>query len=393
MRGLWRLQSTRRMVCIATSIGMLGAIVSACGGASTAGGAAARTSPVATQPPATAKPVSQPRNGNAPPARVGAAVGFDPITKTLLMFGGAPATGRNVWTGHPAVRLDDTWAWDGGRWTQLHPATSPPPLFGARMVKDPNTGHLLLLAGAGDSSGGAISVLEQEGMWEWDGHTWSHTGDNPVQVPFPAAAADPVRRQVVMSGFDAAYPSACLQCTPLPAIDQGGDYVMTAGVAGWTAAAGQAPGWSRAGTAYDPISQRIITTAGGQQNGVQWTYAWDGASWTRIIRSTAVGSTDPDQPAGPCDAATDDAAGHIVMACAPGAGSTDTWTFNGQAWQRVPAANAPAIPAGPSLPSAAGLLSLAFDPAVHGVVMLLGGASGSETMALWRQSAWVDVAS
>lgn len=362
------------------------ALLSACGG----GLAAGQTLPPDQSLPVPT-PIANPSNANAPPARIGPAAGFDPISRTLIMFGGAPATGSNLSTGHPGTRIDETWSWDGQKWTQLHPKTSPPALFGARMITDPSTQRLLLVSGAGDSAGNA---LQQEGMWEWDGSIWSHVADNPVQVPFAAAASDPVRNQAVISGFDAAYPSACLGCVPPPQYDQGGDYVFTKGDSGWNTASGGAPGWARAGTAYDPISERIISAAGSKQNGMQSTYAWDGKQWSQIITSNATSvSPDAGQPLGPCDAATDQRAQRIVMVCAPGTGISGgaTWTFDGKAWQSVSGADTPAIPADPSITGRSGVLTLAYDPALPAIVMLIGGASGSESMAAWNGSSWSPV--
>jgi hypothetical protein len=55
-----------------------------------------------------------------------------------VLFGGdCPA-------GHCPV--DATWTFDGHTWTQLHPATSPPPRSGAAMASDPR-GMLVLFAG------------------------------------------------------------------------------------------------------------------------------------------------------------------------------------------------------------------------------------------------------
>jgi hypothetical protein len=372
----------RSALVVALVVAMCG-LLSACGGGLAPG---QTLPPVQSIAPPT--PIANPANRNAPPARIGPAVGFDVISRALIMFGGAPATGSNLSTGHPATRLDETWSWDGQKWTQLHPKASPPALFGARMITDPNTQRLLVVSGAGDSAG---SALQQEGMWEWDGSTWSRVADNPVQVPFAAAATDPVRNQAVLSGFDPAYPSACVGCVPPPQYDQRGDYEFTKGDSGWNTASGDAPGWSRAATAYDPISQRIISAAGSVQNAVQSTYAWDGKQWSQIIKSAATSvAPDPSQPLGPCDAATDQGAQRIVMACAPGTVPTGgaTWTFDGKAWQSVSGADTPAIPADASITGRTGLLTVTYDPALPAIVMLIGAASGSESMAAWNGGSW-----
>lgn len=380
-----RTRHVRRAVLVLV-LGAISALLAACGGG---------LAPGQTLPPdqsiAPPTPIGNPANGNAPPARIGAAVGFDPISRTLIMYGGAPATGSNLATGHPAARLDETWSWDGQKWTQLHPKATPPQLFGARMIVDPNTQRLLLVSGAGDVSG---SALQQEGMWEWDGSTWSRVADNPVQVPFATAAFDPIRNQAVLSGFDAAYPSACLGCSTLPDYDKGGDFEFTKGDSGWNTASGDTPGWAHAATAYDPASQRIITVDGSKQNGVQSTYAWDGKQWTQIIKSAGTSaSPDPNQPLGPCEGATDQKAQEIVIACAPGTGTTGgaTWTFDGKAWHSVSGASTPAVPADPSITGRYGLFTLAYDPALPAVVMVIGAANGSESMAAWNGSSWSQI--
>lgn len=368
--------ATRRIAVLIILVGLT-AVAAACG--ATPGGDIQLATPMSGPP----TPIANPSNGNAPPARVGAAVGFDPVNREVLMFGGAPATGGNLTTTHPATRLAETWEWDGQNWKQLHPKTSPPALFGARLVTNPTTQNLLLVSGAGDSAG---TALQQEGAWEWDGNNWNRVGDNPVQVPFAAAATDPVHSQVLLSGFDAAYPSACAGCIPPPDYDRGGDFVLGQGGSGWNSASGDTPGWARAGTAFDPVSRRVITTAGSKQSEVQWTYAWDGDKWSVITKgSPTTNNPDPNQPFEPCEAATDGHAERIVLACEPAAGPSGgvTWTFDGQNWQKVSGSSTPSIP-----PDLVGQFALAYDPALPAVVMVIGSASGSMSIATWDGSHW-----
>ena len=61
-----------------------------------------------------------------------------------MLFGGYDGA-----TGH----FDDAWTWDGTTWTQLTPATSPPPRLGASMAYDTGTGQLVLFGG---QSGGGM---------------------------------------------------------------------------------------------------------------------------------------------------------------------------------------------------------------------------------------------
>ena len=51
-----------------------------------------------------------------PPAREAAAMAFDSTTNQTILFGGF-SNGQ---------LLNDTWSWDGTKWTQLFPSNSPP---------------------------------------------------------------------------------------------------------------------------------------------------------------------------------------------------------------------------------------------------------------------------
>src|SRR5215469_5642242 len=96
-RGGWFIRRRARASGLVVGLGALCALVSACGGGLAPG---QTLPPDQSLPPPT--PIANPANGNAPPARIGPAVGFDPITRTLVMFGGAQATGSNVLAFHPA---------------------------------------------------------------------------------------------------------------------------------------------------------------------------------------------------------------------------------------------------------------------------------------------------
>ena len=52
-------------------------------------------------------------------ARRDGGIAYDPIQGKVLMYGGLQSG--------PTLTLNDTWTFDGGTWTQLAPATTPPP--------------------------------------------------------------------------------------------------------------------------------------------------------------------------------------------------------------------------------------------------------------------------
>lgn len=358
-------------------------MLAACGAAQTSstGGGRAIVTPSASTVPHL--PESSLRNAAAPPARYGAALGFDPVSERLILFGGATAGTQ----AHPAdaERLSDTWAWDGTSWAELHPATSPPSLYGARLVADPASGHLLLLSGSGQMDAGG--VLLQQGMWSWDGQNWSRAGDMPLQMPFAAVGVDPTTRQVLLSGYDSTYPTQCGRsaCPALAPIDRAGAYVWNG--SRWTSAAGQAPEWYGGGTAFDPITGQVISAGGSVSNGLQSTFGWDGRQWQLVSQTQGFnGVPDPDYPAGPCDAATDVDAGSIVMVCtfsSNGRATGATWTFDGSTWTRASQATTP-------LPPVASL-SLAGAPIAGAVVMVYPGPAGTEAMRVWNGADWAAI--
>ena len=69
--------------------------------------------------------------GSQPGPRQLALAAYDPAAQRVILFGGAgpPPPGGSLLS-----RLGDTWAFDGSRWTQLHPAVAPPARFLAAMT-------------------------------------------------------------------------------------------------------------------------------------------------------------------------------------------------------------------------------------------------------------------
>jgi hypothetical protein len=94
----------------------------------------------------------------APPARSGASLAYDPAHRDLVLFGG----------GHDVV-FDDTWTWDGKAWTPQLPSHSPAGRRGAAMAFDEDRGQMVLFGGQG-----AESSLPD--TWLWDGSGWTAAG-------------------------------------------------------------------------------------------------------------------------------------------------------------------------------------------------------------------------
>ncbi|MEZ5966957.1 MAG: kelch repeat-containing protein [Planctomycetota bacterium] len=116
---------------------------------------------------------------------VNAAMAFDEVRGSLILFGGSHIT-RGL--------LDETWEWNGNDWTQLHPGTRPGRRQFHAMAYDRRRQRIVLL--------GANTTLSD--TWEWDGNTWTQAGSQPlVATRIPALAYDAARQRVVLFGAGA----------------------------------------------------------------------------------------------------------------------------------------------------------------------------------------------
>src|SRR2546430_6034320 len=77
-----------------------------------------------------------------PPARSSAMATYDSKRHVVVLFGGGGPTGTG-----PALLLNDTWTWDGARWSEMHPAHVPDGRFRAGMAFDEGRGVAATLGG------------------------------------------------------------------------------------------------------------------------------------------------------------------------------------------------------------------------------------------------------
>jgi hypothetical protein len=74
---------------------------------------------------------------------------YDPTIRQIVIFGGQLSYSSYTYK-------DETFAFDGSRWTTLQPHWSPSPRSGASMTYDPAIGHLLLFGGRAGQSMTAV---------------------------------------------------------------------------------------------------------------------------------------------------------------------------------------------------------------------------------------------
>ena len=125
---------------------------------------------------------------NGPGERSGAAMVYDPAHHQVILFAGFGVGG--------GTRNNDTWAWDGTSWTQLSPATSPPPRQSHAMAYDSLHGQVVMFGGINQTN------QYYQDTWVWNGVTWAEM--SPSSVPparaYHAMAYDSAHENVVLFG-------------------------------------------------------------------------------------------------------------------------------------------------------------------------------------------------
>lgn len=262
-----------------------------------------------------------------PEPRSGAAVAFDASRHVLVLFGGTTDDQRP---------LNDTWTWDGHRWTRLHPPSSPPRLKrGALMAYDGANGTLVLYGGPGST-------------WTWDGTTWSdHPASAPGGQPAQSAMAyDPATRSVLLH-------------TTLS--DARTHETWSWDGTSWTQLhPAVVPDVVDGAMAFDGERLLLVGTPFGMVQGryVTETWAWDGSTWSQP--SPAIRLPVPTT----YSVAYDEAHGRLVAFIqASDTGAAETWTWDGATWRKEQPAHLPP-------PRRGG--ALVYDPAAR-TVLLYGG--------------------
>ncbi len=255
------------------------------------------------------------------PPRRDSAMAYDPVHRTVLLFGGTLMTSDGSLT-------NETWSWDGQTWRQLHPTTSPPAQQGT-MVYDAASQQIVLFLSQTQSGNNATSEL-----WTWNGSNWQKDQSNASPAVIGASLAyDAARHDIVLFGGAAV---------------SGHTTAPTNATWTWNGRSWQeqhpanAPS-ARVGAvmAYDAARQQVVLYGGLTGQGLSseiWT--WNGQTWQMHQVS--------DGPSVRQKAlfVYDDATQQVILfggLNADGTSSTsdDTWSWSGNAWTRVSEHGAP----------------------------------------------------
>jgi hypothetical protein len=278
-----------------------------------AGGALSLTQHAAAPP--TPRPVTTTPVPATPVTALGYTAVDDPITHTVVLFGGVD-------------NYANTWLWDGTRWQLVHPGASPPGRSGASAAFDPQTAEVLLFGGRLATGDGANDT------WAWDGTTWRELTRGSGQPP-PG------------EGSAMAWDGATEEMVLVTAVSEGG-----AGNWIW-----RGNRWINqmssyfpnaafvSGMAFDPVSRSLLaigccqapTSVGGT---VDTTWRLDKGKWQQLVLA-------PDPPAVGSSLALDPARGRLVLCSCDGVFTSEPvmWLWTGEAWVSLAVAHEPVTPA------------------------------------------------
>jgi hypothetical protein len=329
----WRVASRAFVVLVAFA-------VSAIAGPANASGAGAVRSTAATPTWLRLMPAVEPA------ARVGASMAYDPVHRTLVLWGGGGTTGV----------VGDTWAFNGSTW---HPLATGPARIRSSLVFDSRISSFVAF-------GGSSATGVTGDTWKFTGTTWTRLAvSGPPAREGASMAYDPRLREVVLFG------GVNDQAVAL------GDTWAWKPVTGWVELAPARPPDARFGASivYDRQLRKLVLfggeTAGGVQND---TWSFDGSSWQPVTTPTS-------PPPRVQHAMTYDTRLHAVVMWG-GVGIfgdlSDTWFFNGSRWTTLgTGGTGPRADQGQEA-------TLAYDSAIRAAILIGGGDStGHISNAEW----------
>jgi len=241
---------------------------------------------------------------------------YDAAAGQVILFGGQGLL----------EQYDDTWAWDGKTWRQLHPAHHPGELSQQSMVYD-EAHHQVLLWG------GDHGLYEQgrpfADTWTWDGQDWTLRSDKvPSEREGFRLAFDPGSQKVILFGGSIANQ------------DFHDDTWTWDGTSWARLATGQQPSARYGvGLSLDPAGRLLLfggavpkPDAGPGEAGIPQGDTWSLASgtWTRLTPATA-----PPARANAAMAYDYKLRRPVIFGGNECPFISDTWAFDGSAWKLV----------------------------------------------------------
>jgi MBG domain/Putative Ig domain/Abnormal spindle-like microcephaly-assoc'd, ASPM-SPD-2-Hydin/Galactose oxidase, central domain len=301
-------------------------------------------------------------SANSPSPRCCLAMAFDPVSNSTLLVGGV--------IGYYSA-VGDTWALQGGQWSQLFPGNAPSPREGAVMAYDVATNTVVLFGGTTTLFGGCCGDLNDTWVWNGATSTWTQVKANgdpnsppPRRFDGQGMAYDPNTRSVVLFGGVSSGPSGQ---TVL-----GDTWTWNGVTQTWT---NQNPVTSPdpdvAPIAYDAATGVVVLFNG--SSGKTWT--WNGSNWQQQFPASS-----PPAPRSLAAMAYDADLGEVVLFGGSNSPNfyTDTWAWDGNNWTQLSTSGGP--------PPDRYAFGMDYDSAAHAVVIFGGFSSGDIRPDTWELS-------
>ena len=265
-------------------------------------------------------------DGPGPGPRISASLAYDAGDGYVLLFGGwiVPPFSSNS---APITGVNDTWKFQRGVWTELHPVRAPSPRFAAGLVDDLADGYLLLFGGTA-TTGSSMPLAD---TWEFLNGSWAHL--TPILAPPNQSAPG-----MVYDGAD----GYVLLYTNTPA---GQTWAFHGGA--WhnlTGGSGPRPGAPNNPLVYDAADGYVLLfgpTISTSPYVANQTWSYLNGNWTN---RTGAAPGAPPETSG-AEMLYDPASGKVVMLSPTGT----TWIYGGGTWSEAyPAVAPPARANGPA---------------------------------------------
>lgn len=341
---------------------------------------------------------------STPPYRLWPSLAWDPALNSDVLFGGSGSTGY----------LNDTWEFANGTWTNLSAGAAPPGRFQAQLSFDATDGYLLLFHGQTSvCSGGGCTNEYLNDTWAFRGGRWTEVfaGPGPAPTAVESMASNPSHGPVILySAYlqapyvreetwsyaagawqllrnDSSVPPQFVGLVWDPEIravveSMGDPYVYQWNGTAWEYAGGVL-GYGAAAT-YDTKDGYLVAYANVNASSLLDTYRFDGRNWWRIPLAAA-----PPHRLYPMFAYDPAVGGAILFGGTNATNSTlcysDTWVYSGARWSSVVGSLTPPARCGGAL---------TYDADVGG--MILEGGYRSGLLALtdtweFRDGSWTSV--
>lgn len=267
----------------------------------------------------------------SPPARRSPAIAYDAARKEVVMFGGLG----------PGAPLADTWTWDGATWTERHPVNVPPARSVAELAYDPVSERVVLFGGYNSTT-----FLGFGDTWTWDGSDWTQEVTGVAPVPrwgFGFADGGAASGPVLFGGFTGLPQSGMLNDT----------WTWDGFTRTWTPHVGPTLPPPRTGVqmVYDPSLGKAVMFGGfvnhphasvggsgvtvGTQQWYQDVWTWDGSGWSELDGKPPLLRVYGGMEYDSVHSRMIVFGGNVFQEGVASGRANDTWSFDGSAWERL----------------------------------------------------------